>query len=308
MKDYSHILPELDKLLTNRKGANFYCEKLGITPQELADLKLILQEIKNAAYSANILFLDIETAPLMAYVFQKQVWKANVAPKHVISDWYMLSWAAKWLDEDEMMSEALTAKEAYLGDDKRIVVDLWKLFDKADIIIAHNCGFDLPNSNTRFVYHQLPPPSPFKQIDTLKVAQKEFGFTHNSLEGLATFFGLQAKGNVDFDLWKKCMAGDAKALKNMEEYNRGDVYILEKLYYKLRPYIKGHPNLDLYIDSEESVCPVCGSTDIYPVSDKYFYTQTLRYELFRCNNCRAFSRKKQSEKFLHKKKISAIPR
>jgi len=76
------------------------------------------------------------------------------------------------------MSDIVTSKEVVNEDDERIVNSLWKLFDEADIIIAHNGGnFDIPNMNTRFIVNKLPPPSAYQMIDTLKVARKGFGFT-----------------------------------------------------------------------------------------------------------------------------------
>jgi len=41
-----------------------------------------------------------------------------------------------------------------------------------------------------------------------------------------------------FELWIKCMAGDAKAWKEMKEYQIQDVNLLIDLYEKLRPWIK----------------------------------------------------------------------
>ena len=48
-----------------------------------------------------ILIFDIETTPLEAYVYQKSVWKANIGHDKVISEWFCLTWAAKWLFSDE---------------------------------------------------------------------------------------------------------------------------------------------------------------------------------------------------------------
>ena len=258
---------------------------------------------------AKILLLDIETSPLLAYVFQKQVWKARIGYDKVLSDYFMLTWAAKWLGETEMLSDKLTSDEVLYENDERIVISLWKLLDEADIVIAHNAlSFDIPNINTRSIKHNLSPPSPFKIIDTLKVAQGQFGFTHNSLDALAGFFGIPGKSFTNFDLWRKCVFGDKGALQEMELYNRQDVVVLESVYLKLRPYIKGHPNLDLYIDEDESVCPSCGSLHINKIKDNYFYTQAVRYDSYRCKDCGSISRSKTGVKYINKKKISAIPR
>lgn len=240
-----------------------------------------------------VLLFDIETSPLQAFIFQKSVWKANVGSDQVISEWFMLTWSAKWLFDTEIMSERLTGKEAVKEDDGRIVKSLWKLLNEADIVIAHNGdSFDVPNMNTRFIVHGLPPTSPYQTIDTMLVARKQFGFTHNSLNALAKVFGFDPKLDTDFELWKQCVAGDDKALEYMQKYNQGDVKTLEDVYVKLRPWIKGHPNLGLYVEATGAVCPNCGSEDIQ-WTDKYYFTQTGKYQTFRCK-CGAFGRSRVS--------------
>lgn len=257
---------------------------------------------------ARILLLDIETMPLLALVYQKQVWKARIGHDKVLSDWFMVTWAAKWLDEDDILSERLTPEEVLKEDDSRIVKSMWTLLDEADVVIAHNIPFDIPNINTRSIKHGLLPPSPYKTIDTLKVAQNQFGFTHNGLDALARFFEIEGKSPTTFELWKSCLFGDAQALEDMELYNIQDVLVLEKVYLKLRPYVRGHSNIDLYIDSPVPTCTHCGSTHIDKMVGKYFYTQAVRYETFRCTDCGTISRAKQGLKYTNKKQISAIPR
>lgn len=241
-----------------------------------------------------VLLFDIETSPLSAYVFQKSVWRTNVTDEQVISEWYMICWSAKWLYDDEIMSDRLTGKEAINEDDKRISESLWDLFDEADIVIAHNGdGFDVPNMNTRFIVNNLPPPSPYKTIDTKSVATAQFGFTHNSLNALAKIFGFEAKKETDFQLWKSCRVGDEEALSYMLEYNKGDVTLLEKVYLRLRPWIRNHPNIGLYIDSDSTVCPNCGSEDIKWTDNKFHYTGVSKFPLFVCK-CGAYGRGRTS--------------
>lgn len=257
-----------------------------------------------------ILIFDLETAPLRAFVFQKSVWGGNVGADQVISEWYMLCWSAKWLFNDHIYSSRLTSKESLAEDDSRIVKDLWKLLDEADIVVAHNAtGFDVPNMNTRLLVNKLPPTSPYQIIDTKQVAKRQFGFTHNSLNALARIFGFEPKMETDFELWKKCVNGDEKSLKYMEEYNKGDVELLERVYLVLRPWIKGHPNLGLYVESEEPVCPNCGSHELKWVTDKFFYTGASKFPLYQCK-CGAFGRLRKSvlPKHISKKIILPLSR
>jgi len=121
----------------------------------------------------------------------------------------MISWAAKWLGSQEVLSECLTPEEILEESDDRITKQLWSLMDQADIVIAHNGKrFDVPKMNSRFILAGLPPTSPYIQIDTKEVAAKQFGFSSNKLDALAGYFNIEHKDDTDFDLWKRCIDGD----------------------------------------------------------------------------------------------------
>jgi hypothetical protein len=237
-----------------------------------------------------ILVVDIETTPLEAYVWQMNVWKARINDEAVISKWFMLTWSAKWLFSKDVMSMRLTGDEVKQEDDSRIVKELWGILNQADIVIAHNGdSFDVPNMNTRFIINGLPPTKPYQTIDTLRIAQRQFGFSHNSLNALASVFGFDPKIETNFDLWKRCKNGNNDALGEMEIYNRHDVELLEEVYLKLRPWIKSHPNLGLYMEMDGEVCPNCGSEHL--ISEGYYYTQVGKYEAVRCE-CGAIGRRR----------------
>lgn len=255
---------------------------------------------------AKILVLDIETAPIRAYTWG--LWQQNVYIDQIISNWFMLTYSCKWLGSNSVMSDRLTGEEVLNEDDSRLIKGLWKLMDEADIVVAHNGNsFDIPKINSRFLVNGLNPPSPYKQVDTKIIARNQFGFSSNKLEALARLFGFDGKYDTDFDLWARCMKGDEEALAYMEDYNCQDVIVLEEVYLKLRPFAKGHPNLDLYTDDAEPSCPHCGSKNIELIKDKFFYTQSVKYETYRCE-CGAISRSKTGLKFDNKKQVSAIPR
>lgn len=231
--------------------------------------------------------IDIETAPELAYVWGR--WKQNIAPNQVKQRSYMLSWAAKKLGSEEVFADALPYYDDYVaGDvnDYNIVKSLWDVLDKADIIIAHNAiKFDLAYVNTRFVYHGLGMPSPYRVVDTLAVAKKYFRFPANSLKELIAFFGFEEdKMDNSMDTWIKCMNGDINAWNYMVEYNKRDITTLENVYLKLRPYDKQHPNIALYADVPDVGCPCCGSKR-FSVLEKNAYTAQSAFESYRCKDC-----------------------
>ena len=48
----------------------------------------------------------------------------------------------------------------------------------------------------------------------------------------------------------------------MLKYNKRDVTLLEEVYLRIRPWIKGHPNCANYIDSKVPICSNCGSKNL----------------------------------------------
>lgn len=236
---------------------------------------------------AKILFLDIENAPAKAYVWG--LFDQNIQLPLIEEDGYMLSWSAKWLGEKEVMYDGLINHRTHFRDwprcDKQIAKSIWKLVDQADIVVTHyGDRHDLIWLNTVFLKHSLPPVSPFKSVDTRKVVKSSFKFLSMKLEFLVKKLELGEKiKHEGFGLWVKCMKGDKKAWRDMETYNKRDVVILEKLYLKLRPFIKHHPNLALYHDEDRFICPNCGSDKHQ--KNGHEYTPTNKFPRYRCAEC-----------------------
>jgi len=240
-----------------------------------------------------ILVFDLETAPLRAYVWR--LWKQNVHPLNgqLQSEWFLLTYAAKWLFDDTVIAGKLTSKEVQEEDDSRLLHELWNLLNEADIVIAHNGRqFDVPILNGRFLKMNIKPPMPYKIIDTKTAASKHFNLPSNKLDYIAQYLGVGQKIETDFDLWVRCLNGNNAALNEMMIYNINDVKILEDVYLAMRPYIQPHPNLGLYIEDDVECCPCCTSTDISFEGKYVSYAST--YSAFRCNSCGSIGRSKLS--------------
>lgn len=239
-----------------------------------------------------ILLLDIETAPKKAYVWGK--WKQNIGSNQFISDWYMLSWRAKWLGEKTVFGDVVSGKESLAEDDRRIMQSIWRLMNEADVIVAHNGDrFDIPSINTRFVLNGLTPPAPYKQVDTLKAAKSKFKFTSNKLDDLGKFLGVGRKIDTGgFELWEKCRNGDEKALSKMYKYNKQDVLLLEDVYIKLLPYIPHHPNHSVV--KGDGCCTRCGSSNIK--LDGTFSTNVSTFDRYRCIDCGSWARGRKNKR------------
>jgi hypothetical protein len=240
-----------------------------------------------AIAAPKILLWDIETAPILAYCWG--TWDQTIPTKMIERDWYMLTWAAKWLGSREIITSSLPDYPDYYKKhphcDYQIVLELHELLSSADIIVAHNGDrFDIRKTNARFAYHGMGPPDPSKTVDTLKVARKHFKFTSNRLADLGEHLDLGTKMDTGgFELWRGCMSGDQRSWDKMVRYNKRDVRLLEDVYLELRPWTKTHPNMGVYIDDENRVCPKCGCSDV--VWRGYNYTQVGAYRKFKCLSC-----------------------
>lgn len=225
-----------------------------------------------------ILLYDIETSPLIGFTWK--TWDTNII--QVKDDFQILCWSAKWLD-GKMMSGSMQGKKS----DKECVKELWKLFDEADVIIGHNSNkFDNKKVTARFIYHKLPPPSPYKTVDTLLEVRKVAAFTSNKLDDLGEVLGEGRKLKTDFSLWLGCMNNDPASFKKMQDYNKQDVLLLEKLYLRLLPYMKSHPNMGMYDNEVE--CPKCGSKHLQ--SRGYAINKSTKYRRMQCLDCGSWCR------------------
>jgi hypothetical protein len=261
-------------------------------------------EYRQEEVYGRILILDIETAPLLANIWG--IWNQNISTENIRSDWFILTWAAKWLFDTKVYSARVTPKEAQSNNDKRIVKSLLDMLNDADIVVTHNGDrFDLPRINTRALIHGLNPPLPYISIDTLKSAKKHFNFTSNKLDYINKVLKLPQKTHTDMELWRGCFNGDESALKKMEKYNINDVRIHEQTYLTMRPFIKPHPNIGLHILDDKERCPTCGGSELTMMGKLYHTTMNV-YEMFRCK-CGATGRKRKATK-RSGKLLSSTPR
>jgi len=243
-----------------------------------------MKKAKKHNNGPRVLLIDVETAPILAYVWS--LWDERVGLNQVKSDWYLLSWSAKWLDADEVMYADQRGKKN-LEDDKPLLESVWKLLDEADIVISQNgIAFDSKKLNSRFILNGMQPPSSYKQIDTLQIAKKHFGFTSNKLEYMSDKLCVKYKKQVHrkfagFELWRECLAGNKKAWIEMEKYNRYDVLALEELYHRLIPWTNSI-DFNLYSSDGSTKCK-CGSKDF--VKRGFFYSPTGKFQRYRCNKC-----------------------
>lgn len=228
-------------------------------------------------------FFDIETAPSLGWYFDLYKEGNIVGTK---TPWYMLSFAWKWSGDKTVHCKSLPDYPSYSKnkeDDSRLVKDLWKLFDDADILIGHNLDrFDVRKANTRFLGVGLQPPSPSKTIDTLKISRRVFKQDSNRLAHLGEFLGLGGKRSTSgWDTWRGCMEGDKSSWATMVKYNKRDVTLLEDVYHKLRPWAPNHPDLRAY--TGRTGCPACQSKNVQ--CRGFNVAKTRKTQRMQCRDC-----------------------
>lgn len=247
--------------------------------------------MSNKVKSPKILLLDIETSPLISYTWG--LFDQNVGLNQIKKDWHVLSFAAKWLgDSPKKIIYHDQSQMKDVSDDKKLMEKVWKLIDEADILLTQNgVSFDVKKLNARFLVHGLPPPSPVRHIDTLKIMRKNFALTSNKLEYATNLLNtkykkLQHSKFAGFSLWAECLKGNKEAWKEMKKYNCYDILSLEELYHKLRVW-DNSINFSAYNDNEKHTCS-CGHTEFE--SRGFSYSATGKYQRLKCKKCGKWGR------------------
>lgn len=234
--------------------------------------------------SPKILLLDIETSPIISYVWD--LYNQNVGLNQIKQDSFIIAWAAKWFEKDKIYyMDQRNAKN--IEDESKILKPIWELMNEADVILGQNSDkFDLKRLNTRFLVHGFKTPSGYKKLDTYKMVKRLFGFTSNSLEHLAKTLKLKHQKSKHgkfhgFELWKECLGGNLEAWREMEKYNKQDVLVLEDLYNRIRSWDNTF-NPNLYHDATQNMC-TCGSTEFR--KNGFSYTSKGKFQRYECVKC-----------------------
>lgn len=243
-----------------------------------------------------ILLLDIETQPMNVQAWG--LWDKFIPVDRILTPGYTACFAAKWLGEKEIhfhrVSGAVGSKE-FKRSQKAMVKAAYALVNEADAVVHYNgTRFDMPTLNQEFMLQGFGPPAPYANIDLLKTARKQFRLPSNKLNYVAKVLGLGSKTkHKGLEMWNECAAGDEKAWRHMEKYNKQDVKLLEQVYKKLLAWIPNHPNYGIYNNADRPTCNRCGSTHV--ISRGKARTTTQVYPRFSCAKCGGWLRGKVNE-------------
>lgn len=245
---------------------------------------------------AKVLTFDIERRPRIVFEWDKTDSYTSKDKEIIRSS--TICYAAKWYDSDETMfgsighGNYMWRQPEQTPGYRKMLQSLADLLDEADIVVGYNsANFDEKKVRGELVRMGLREPSPFRTLDLIRTTRR-MGWDYNSLAETAEALGLPGKTqHTGFQLWRDCLVGDADAWALMEEYNRQDVMLTEQVMDRFRPYIKDHPNLGLWADTDQHgdqlrVCPKCaGELRLVPGRDAG--TAQSRYALHECMSCGA---------------------
>jgi hypothetical protein len=226
------------------------------------------------------LYIDIETSAILAHVWG--LFDQNIALNQIDKDWSILSFAAKFADEDKM--HYLDVRyEADIRDDSMLCVALHHLMQQADFVCAHNAAaFDVKKINARFLKHGLSPLQHYRVVDTLKIAKRNFKLTSNKLDYIASYFGIEGKlkdrkfpGQT---LWNECLKRNMAAFEELQAYNLQDVLVLVQVHERIRAWDKGTNNT-VFTGNE------CACGGEVSALDRLKWTNTGSFRLYACTKC-----------------------
>lgn len=240
-----------------------------------------------------VLILDIETSPMLVYVWGLKDQYVDIHQIH--SDWSVLAWAAKWLDEPASKTIYMDVRKAKdLRDDKAILQPLWELLNEADIVITQNGkSFDGPKLNARFMLHGMQPPKPYKHLDTYRLVKSVAQFTSNKLEYLTEKFctkykKLSHKKYPGLSLWIQCLKGNVEAWEEMKKYNIHDVLSTEEFYGKVRSWAPQSMPKVYEVLNPDLECSSCGKTGSLRKRGIHV-TKSAKTQRYQCQLCGSWS-------------------
>lgn len=249
--------------------------------------------------AANVLTLDLERLPGHATVKHRGLtiagdfwdlggWKHTIGrriPHEDVTEWprtICVAW--KWYGQSrvEFASEWDDGPESML-------LQVWEAYDRADVVYGHNVqAFDTKHLNTAWRDLGLPPPSPFKTLDTYTEARRTFGDESKTLAALTKRLGIATKTDkYSVQVARDACAGERVAQRKLRRYNVGDVNASEAFVDRLRGWLPTHPHgLVGGVDEFDApTCNQCWSDNLIPNGVRLATVQT--FPLYRCGDCGA---------------------
>lgn len=234
----------------------------------------------DAEVKPKILFYDIETKPLLAYI-----WRLG---EQVVNHKQLAKWGYRYdiICISYAWNDGTPAKVIHWGyeeqDSRRVIQEFDKIIKQADITIGKNSDrFDVKHINSQRLLHNLPPlPDWMDYTDDLeRQIRKYFAFPSYSLDYISKELGLGGKVKMEFQDWIDIVEKlNKKSFIKMCDYNKKDVEDTRALWNKIQPHIK--PKFSMATFYGDFRCIHCASKDLK--KDGVRFKGKTKYQTFFC--------------------------
>lgn len=244
-------------------------------------MKDIFKNIKKAISKEKaLLFFDIETSPLTAYLWRIG-YEISVQHSQIIEDSKIIT--IQYMFEGDKKVSYLSWDKKH--DDRKMLIEFVKIYNKSKIAVAQNGDkFDLRVLQWRLNVLRLPPLTKIVTFDTLKLSRTSFAAPSNKLDYRSKAYGLGGKIRMDFEDWIDVMKDKPGALNKMIKYGCKDILDMRAIFWRELPYYNNLPaSLAVLVGLNRDFCPHCAKIkkpkfNVYP-------TKVGMKKIFECGNC-----------------------
>jgi len=227
-----------------------------------------------------VLFFDIETSPLLIYVWrlgEQVIYPHQIAKQGSAYKIICISYA--WDDGKPVKTIDWGFKEQ---DTAKVVREFDKIIKQADVAIGKNSArFDEKHINAQRFLQNLPPLPQWTQYtdDLEKQMRKHFIFPSYSLDYISKELGLGGKMKMEFSDWIDIVEKkNEKSFQKMLSYNRKDVADTRTIWNKIKPHVKPRFSQATYYGDFR--CTHCGGQDLKKNGIRY--SGKTAYQEFFC--------------------------
>jgi hypothetical protein len=233
-----------------------------------------------------ILFFDLETKPLLAYIWQlgKQVVRhGQLHNEHAQPGIICVTYC--WNDGKKAQSIDWGYEEQ---DTKKVVEQFDEIIRSADHVIGkNNKRFDNKVLNACRMLNGLEGyPEWMRYTDDLEQQMRRyFRLPSHSLDYISGQLGYGGKIKMEFQDWIDIVEKNSngqKALKKMIKYGLKDVEDTRKIWNKLEQHFEPRFNVAIHKEIKDA-CKRCASTDIKKNGTKC--SGGVKYQEYYCNSC-----------------------
>lgn len=234
------------------------------------------------------LFWDIETSPNVVLSWRVGR-KLTIDQDNILTERAIICIGWKW--EGEKQAHCLTWDNTQ--SDRDMLAAFLAVAAEADELVAHNGDrFDMGWFRTRCLFHGFKTLPDYKTIDTLAWSKRLFLFNSNKLDYIARFLGLGCKIKTEFGLWKEVVFGATPAIRSaalarMVRYCKHDVFLLEKVWDKLRHAAPVKTNKAVFEGKAAWACPHCGGSHVRKSKTRVSGTGAVKHQML-CTSCDSY--------------------